>query len=126
MFCFKAPGGNKDVLPAEVNISTFLKTVVEISESSHIIELKFEMNIEWYEHRVKYFNIKENSALNSLTENEIKLLWLPYIIFEVKLHFNTIISRTMDIGHNVSDSTCLDLAIAKPNLKIKTDLLNFA
>ena len=98
-------------MPAEVNISTFLKTVVEISESSHIIELKFEMNIEWYEHRVEYFNIKENSALNSLTENEIKLLWLPYIIFEVKLHFNTIISRTMDIGQKVSDSTCLDFKL---------------
>ena len=80
-------------MPAEVNISTFLKTVVEISESSHIIELKFEMNIEWYEHRVEYFNIKENSALNSLTESEIKLLWLPYIIFEVKLHLNLINSN---------------------------------
>ena len=50
LFCFKV-GGSKNILPAEVNISTFLKTVVEISESSHIIELKFEMNIEWYEHR---------------------------------------------------------------------------
>ena len=85
MFCFKVDG-SKNILPAEVNISTFLKTVVEISESSHIIELKFEMNIEWYEHRVEYFNIKENSALNSLTEDEIRLLWLPYIIFEVTIH----------------------------------------
>ena len=100
MFCFKV-GGSKNILPAEVNISTFLKTVVEISESSHIIELKFEMNIEWYEHRVEYFNIKENSALNCLTENEIRLLWLPYIIFEVTIHL-TIISRTMYIGHNIS------------------------
>ena len=116
---------NKQLNPAEVKISTSLETVIDIAERSHIIELKFEMNIEWYEHRVEYFNIKENSALNSLTENEIKLLWLPYIIFEVTLHLNTIISRTMDIGHNVSDSTCLDFAIAKPNLKIKTDLLNF-
>ena len=80
--------GSKNILPAEVNISTNLKTVVEISESSHIIELKFGMNIEWYDHRVEYFNIKENSALNSLSENAIHSLWLPYIIFEVKVILN--------------------------------------
>ena len=106
MFCFKV-GGSKNILPAEVNISTFLKTVVEISESSHIIELKFEMNIEWYEHRVEYFNIKENSALNSLTENEIKLLWLPYIIFEVTLHLTII--HIKDYGYRAK---CIRLILS--------------
>ena len=58
-------------MPAEVNVSTSLETIIEISESNHIIELKFEMNIEWYEIRAKYYNIKMNSALNVLNEEEM-------------------------------------------------------
>jgi len=73
---------SRQLRPAEVNISTSLKTVIEISERSHIIELKFELNIEWYEYRAKYYNIKENSALNVLSVSEMRMLWMPYIIFE--------------------------------------------
>ena len=74
---------NQELQPAEVIISTSLDTVIEISERRHIIELKFELNIEWYEYRAKYYNIKRNSALNVLSENEMKMLWLPFIIFKV-------------------------------------------
>ena len=76
---------SRQLRPAEVNISTSLKTVIEISERSHIIELKFELNIEWYEYRAKYYNIKENSALNVLSVSEMRMLWMPYIIFEVSI-----------------------------------------
>ena len=71
-------------MPAEVNVSTSLETIIEISESNHIIELKFEMNIEWYEIRAKYYNIKMNSALNVLNEEEMRMIWLPFIIFKVQ------------------------------------------
>ena len=71
------------MMPAEVNVSTSLETIIEISESNHIIELKFEMNIEWYEIRAKYYNIKMNSALNVLNEEEMRMIWLPFIIFKV-------------------------------------------
>ena len=70
-------------MPAEVNVSTSLETIIEISESNHIIELKFEMNIEWYEIRAKYYNIKMNSALNVLNEEEMRMILLPFIIFKV-------------------------------------------
>ena len=66
-----------------VNISTKLKTVIDISERSHIIELKFDIILEWYEYRAKYYNIKTKSALNVLTASEKMMLWMPYIIFKV-------------------------------------------
>ena len=83
---------SSQIQPAEVNVSTSLKTVIEISERSHIIELKFEVNIEWYEYRAKYYNIKENSALNVLSVAEMRRLWMPYIIFEVYLSTNQTVS----------------------------------
>ena len=58
-------------------------TIIEISERSHIIELKFKIDITWYENRAKYYNIKNNSALNIFSEDEVKQLWLPYIMFQV-------------------------------------------
>ena len=75
---------SRELQPAEVNISTSLKTVIDISERSHIIELKFEINIEWYEYRANYYNVKENAALNVLSASEMRMLWMPYIIFEAK------------------------------------------
>ena len=71
------------MIPAKINISTALLTVIEISERSHIIELKFKIDITWYENRAKYYNIKNNSALNVLSDYELKQLWLPYIMFKV-------------------------------------------
>ena len=60
-----------------------LTTVIEISERNNFIELKFEIDLEWYDYRVRYFNLKENSALNVLNNDEKNILWLPYIIFKV-------------------------------------------
>ena len=39
--------------PVKVNISTVFQTVIDISESSHTIELKFKIHLEWYEYRAK-------------------------------------------------------------------------
>ena len=74
---------NRKILHAEVYISSSLETVIDISESNHFIELKFQINLEWYEYRTKYYNIKRNSALNILTEKELRMIWMPYIIFKV-------------------------------------------
>ena len=74
---------NKDIIPAEVKVSSSLQTVIDISERNHIIELKFEINIEWYDSRAKYYNVKGNNALNILSQNEMRMLWLPYVIFKV-------------------------------------------
>lgn len=66
-----------------MNISTIFKTVIEINEQDHKIELKFEIYLEWYEVRAKYHNLKTISAQNKLDEAEVDQLWIPYIIFEV-------------------------------------------
>ena len=66
-----------------VNISTDLKTVIGISETNQVIELKIEIKLEWYENRAYFYNLKENSALNVLAYEELAQMWIPYIIFSV-------------------------------------------
>lgn len=73
------------LIQAEVNISTTLETVIDIDEQNHIIELKFQIFLEWYEHRAKYQNLKINQALNILKIQEINQLWIPYLTFKVKV-----------------------------------------
>ena len=75
-------------MQAQVNLSTSIETVIAISERSHTIELKFQVSLEWYEHRAVYHNMKDNNALNVLSQEEKHALWVPYIIF--KVHYNKI------------------------------------
>ena len=70
------------MIPASVNISTVFQTVIDIKEQNHIIELKFDITLEWYESRAKYHNLKTNTALNVLKTDEVKNIWIPYVIFQ--------------------------------------------
>ena len=78
------PELSNNIRAVDVNITTGLETVIEIEERSHIIQLKFDLRLEWYEYRAKYHNLKTNSALNILSKSELQTLWIPFIIFKVK------------------------------------------
>ena len=70
------------VIPANVNISITLMKVVEIEERDHSIHLQFRISLHWRENRVKYDNLKKDTVLNALTEDEINTLWLPLILYD--------------------------------------------
>ena len=62
---------NKSLEPAIIRISTQLKNVLAISEFSHTIDLKIGITLKWYENRVLYHNLKNQEALNVLTDEEV-------------------------------------------------------
>ena len=72
----------KKVDPVKVDVSTSIQNVIDISEVNNIIELKFDILMEWYEHRVDYHNLKTIETLNTLSDGELRSLWIPYIIFK--------------------------------------------
>ena len=57
--------------------------MIDLDERNHIIELKFQLTLEWFEYRATYQNLKTNNALNVLSSQELQEIWIPYIIFEV-------------------------------------------
>ena len=73
---------NGSVIPADVSISITLIKIVEIEEIDHSIHLQFQISLKWKENRVKYLNLKTKAALNSLTDEDIKKLWLPLILYD--------------------------------------------
>ena len=66
-----------------INVSTSLQTVIDLDERNHIIELKFKLTVEWFEYRATYQNLKTNKALNVLSSEELREIWIPFIIFQV-------------------------------------------
>ena len=86
---------DNNILAVSVNITTALETVIEIEERSHIIQLKFDLMLEWFEYRAQYHNLKNNSALNILSDSELHSLWIPFIIFKAIIHtyYELIISQ---------------------------------
>ena len=46
------------------------------------MDIKFNLRVRWFDHQVKWINLKENANLNVLSKKEINLLWMPKIIFE--------------------------------------------
>ena len=77
-------GSAKDgsVIAAKVSISITLMKVVEIEEVDHSIHLQFQISLSWRENRVKYHNLKNQTFLNALTEEDIEGIWRPLIVYD--------------------------------------------
>ena len=56
--------------------------IIFLSEISLTIELKFTINLYWYEtKRVSYHNLKPELSLNVLSDEEMNSLWTPFVIY---------------------------------------------
>ena len=62
--------------------------MIDLDERNHIIELKFQLTVEWFEYRATYQNLKPNKALNVLSREELSQIWIPFIIFKVYVQFS--------------------------------------
>ena len=82
-------GYNKNVPPfsmtervVEVNVSIKLFKVVDIDEVKNTIDLQFEIELQWFDGRHTYNDLKgDRSALNRLNETDLKRIWLPLIVY---------------------------------------------
>ena len=73
---------SETIIPVSVNVSLRLLTVMGIDEDENTIDLQFEIILDWRDYRISYSNLKSESFLNSLTEDETKSIWLPLVIYE--------------------------------------------
>ena len=69
-------------IPTNVHVSITLMKVVEIEEVDHSIHLQFQIILEWNEMRATYLNLKSDTSLNTLKEEDANQLWLPLVIYD--------------------------------------------
>ena len=73
---------NLTIIPVNVNVSMDLLKVVQIVEVDNKIQMQFTIFLEWYEGRANYFNLKDEVTLNALSQDDIDVMWLPYVIYD--------------------------------------------
>ena len=56
--------------------------IIKMEEVEHKIDLKFQITLQWLENRATYYNLKDETSLNALKENDIQQLWLPDVVYE--------------------------------------------
>ena len=69
----------KKLLPVGVTLT--LEKVVAIEEDVYSISFKFKISLMWYENRVTFRNLKMDSTNNLLRQDEVRMLWLPLVIY---------------------------------------------
>ena len=70
------------IIPVEVNVSIALFKVTSIDEVENTIDFKFEIELEWFDHRHTYNNLNGNRFfLNTLNEIDMNRIWLPLIVY---------------------------------------------
>ena len=59
-------------------------------EVENTIDLKFEIKLEWFDHRHTYNNLKEKrSFLNALNKTDLDRIWLPLVVYQNTDQFET-------------------------------------
>ena len=78
----KRQATGEGAIPVNVSISITLMKVVEIEEVDHSIHLQFQIRLQWKDNRMKYQNLKKKTSLNALTDEDIRAIWLPLIVYD--------------------------------------------
>ena len=89
----------------EENVSLRLLKVMDINERENTVDLKFEVILEWRDHRITYNNLKEVSFLNTLTRDDMESIWLPIVVYQ-----NTDQEETTRLGWAQESSTSVSVA----------------
>ena len=69
------------IIPVTVDIAMVLLKIVEIEEEEHSIDFQFEIILKWRDQRVSYHNLKNDTSLNALLDEDVRRLWLPLVIY---------------------------------------------
>ena len=62
-------------------MSLKLLKMMDIDERENTIDLEFDIILEWKDPRITYNNLKKDIFFNALTEDEMKMVWLPVLIY---------------------------------------------
>ena len=88
------------IIPVSVGVSLRLLTLMNIDENQNTIDLQFEIILNWQDYRISYSNLKNESFLNALTNENIESIWLPLVVYE-----NTNQKETTRLGSTTEWST---------------------
>ena len=64
-----------------VTLDINIKNILDIKEVEQVLTLKFELVATWLDSRLDFYNLKLDVDLNTLSNDEKSMIWVPTIIF---------------------------------------------
>ena len=88
--------------PLEVEISFDLFMLSEFVEVTFSYKAKFLLTVKWYDHRLKFANLKDSMFKNLIGSPEKETLWIPPLIFN-NSERNTMVTMDREPGDPVAN-----------------------
>ena len=99
------PGYKKNLTPVPesgqdlvVDVSLNIEDILEVNELSGAFTVKLSLQREWFDSRLTYKHLKEESRKNRLLPDERSLTWYPKMTFFNTQNINKIVNTN---GHNI-------------------------
>ncbi|XP_076056073.1 uncharacterized protein LOC143034060 [Oratosquilla oratoria] len=67
------------LLPFILTVAASLNKVSSVNIRDQLVRVKYRLHLQWFETRIHFWNLKENTKLNSIYTESRKSLWLPSI-----------------------------------------------
>ena len=65
-----------------IDVSADIISILDIDEISSIFQVQFFLHFTWYDTRLMYYNLKNDTGLNTLSPEEKQQLWIPVLVFD--------------------------------------------
>ena len=65
-----------------MHLRSWMTETIQLHISKKKDKLKINLEINWLENRVEYYNLKKNPVLNQLSALDMDQIWTPFIVFQ--------------------------------------------
>lgn len=95
------PTYRKDIVPwvsedrLDVQFSIAVSTILDIDENKQMFTVKYNIELEWRDYRLDYMHLRNNSNMNMVNIETMKMVWIPNIV-----HQNTETNRGLDVDES--------------------------
>ncbi|XP_023347845.1 uncharacterized protein LOC111716606, partial [Eurytemora carolleeae] len=65
-----------------IKVSADIMDILDIDEKASIFQVQFYLHFSWYDGRLTFYDLRNDSGLNNLSPAEMELLWIPVLVFD--------------------------------------------
>ena len=77
---------------AIVNVSLYIRDILEVSEVQSLLEVSFSLVLSWFDPRITFTNLNQDPNFNKLTDAEKQKIWKPIIEFSNTKYVDTTVT----------------------------------
>lgn len=76
------PALNETTNKIAIEVSTDIIDIVEINEIASIFQVQIYLHFTWYDSRLIFYDLRNDTGLNTLSPTEKQQIWIPELVFD--------------------------------------------